>query len=242
MTILSRRTLLGAGAAALTLAAAPLRLRAADGPHALPPLPYAPEALEPAIDALTMTIHHDRHHAAYVANLNKALADHSALAAMPLHELLAKLGEAPEGVRTALRNNGGGHANHAMFWEIMGPQGGAQGGAPEGALLAAIDRDLGGVEKMKADLKSAGLRQFGSGWAFVTVDGAGKLAIAARPNQDTPLMEGGRALMGVDVWEHAYYLKYQNKRGDYLDAWFDVIDWAKVAARYDAALTGALTI
>ena len=238
MTALTRRSVLGAGAAALTLAAAPIRLRAADGPFALPPLPYAPEALEPAIDALTMTIHHGRHHAGYVANLNKALGDHSALAAMPLQELLGKLGEAPESVRTALRNNGGGHANHAMFWEIMGPQ----GGAPEGALLAAIDRDLGGVEKMKADLKSAGLRQFGSGWAFVTVDGAGKLAIVARPNQDTPLMEGGRVLMGVDVWEHAYYLKYQNKRGDYLDAWFTVIDWAKVAARYDAALKGTLAI
>jgi Fe-Mn family superoxide dismutase len=242
MTALSRRALLGTGAAALTLAAAPLRLRAADGPHALPPLPYAPDALEPAIDALTMTIHHDRHHAAYVANLNKALAEHTALAEMPLHELLAGLAEAPESVRTALRNNGGGHANHAMFWEIMAPRSSGQGGAPSETLLAAIDRDLGGVEALKADLKSAGLRQFGSGWAFVTVDDAGKLAIAARPNQDTPLMEGGRALMGVDVWEHAYYLKYQNKRGDYLDAWFGAVDWAKVSARYDAALKGALTI
>jgi Fe-Mn family superoxide dismutase len=241
-----RRSLLrGAAAAALTTtaaawAAAPRRALAQaappSGPFSLPPLPYAANANEPHIDAQTMEIHHGRHHAAYVNNLNAALRDHAQLARMPLPDLLAKLGEAPEAVRTALRNNGGGHANHSMFWEIMG----GRGGAPSGELAEAIQRDLGGLDKLKPDFNAAGGRVFGSGWVFVTVDRAGRLAIATRPNQDTPLMDGGRVLLGNDVWEHAYYLKYQNRRADYLSAWWNVVNWEKVAARYAAAKAGTL--
>jgi Fe-Mn family superoxide dismutase len=243
-----RRSLLrGAAAAALTTtaaawAAAPRRALAQaappSGPFSLPPLPYAANANEPHIDAQTMEIHHGRHHAAYVNNLNAALRDHAQLARMPLPDLLAKLGEAPEAVRTALRNNGGGHANHSMFWEIMG----GRGGAPSGELAEAIQRDLGGLDKLKTDFNAAGGRVFGSGWVFVTVDRTGKLAIATRPNQDTPLMDGGRVLMGNDVWEHAYYLKYQNRRADYLSAWWNVVNWEKVAARYAAAKAGTLGV
>jgi Fe-Mn family superoxide dismutase len=210
----------------------------ASGPFTLPPLPYAPDANEPHIDTLTMQIHHDRHHAAYVANLNAALKDYGQLAALPLDQLLGKLAEVPDAIRTAVRNNGGGHANHSMFWQVMG----GKGGAPGGALAEAINRDLGGLEAMQAAFNRAGVAQFGSGWVFVTVDRAGKLAIGARPNQDTPLAEGGRVLFGNDVWEHAYYLKYQNRRPDYLAAWWNVVDWNKVAARYDAAKAGSLTI
>ena len=206
------------------------------GPYVLPPLPYAARALEPHIDAQTMTLHHDRHHAAYVTNLNAALKDAPGLAALPLHELLARLGEAPEAVRTTLRNNAGGHANHPMCWQVMG----GTGGPPSGELGAAIDRDLGGYEAMKAAFNRAGAGQFGSGWVFVTVDPAGRLAITTRPNQDTPLMEGGRVLFGNDVWEHAYYLKYQNRRADYLNAWWNVVSWDRVSARLGAAQAGTL--
>ncbi len=236
---MSRRAML-AGAAACAVFAAP-RIPAAQenaGPHALPPLPYATNALSPHIDAHTMELHHGRHHAGYVRNLNAALADHPQLAQEPLHALLTRLDEAPASLRTALRNNGGGHANHSMFWEIMGPE----GGAPEGALRAAIEAEFGDVESLRLALKRAGLRQFGSGWAFVTVDGEGRLGLAARPNQDTPLMEGGRVLFGVDVWEHAYYLYYQNRRGDYLDAWWNTLNWARIAERFEAARAGTLTI
>ena len=228
-------------AALLMAAAAPLAWTAraqtaSSGPHTLPPLPYAPRALEPHIDAQTMTLHHDRHHAAYVANLNAALREAPALAALPLHELLPRLGEAPEAVRTALRNNAGGHANHTMFWQVMG----GTGGAPSGELAAAIDRDLGGYEAMKAAFNRAGVGQFGSGWVFVTVDPAGRLAITTRPNQDTPLMDGARVLFGNDVWEHAYYLKYQNRRADYLTAWWNVVSWDRISARLGAAQAGTL--
>ena len=209
---------------------------APSGPFTLPPLPYAPRALEPHIDAQTMMLHHDRHHAAYVANLNAALKDAPALAALPIQELLLRVNEAPEPVRAALRNNGGGHANHTMFWQVMG----GTGGPPAGELGAAIDRDLGGYEAMKAAFNRAGLGQFGSGWVFVTVDRAGKLAMTTRPNQDTPLMDGGRVLFGNDVWEHAYYLKYQNRRADYLNAWWNVISWDRVSARLGAAQAGTL--
>ena len=157
---------------------------------------------------------------------------------MKLQDILAKLSEMPEAVRGALRNNGGGHANHAMFWTVMG----GKGGAPDGDLLAAVTRDLGGMDKLKADFNRAGLTQFGSGWAFVTVDKDGKLAILNRPNQDTPLMEGKRVLFGNDVWEHAYYLKYQNRRADYLASWWNVVNWAEVAKRYAAAKAGTLDI
>ena len=209
------------------------------GPFTLPELPYKPDALEPHIDATTMGIHHGKHHAAYVNNLNKALADQGELAKLPLEELIAKLDEVPEAIRTAVRNNGGGHANHSMFWQIMGAPGGP---GPDGELKVAIDSDLGGLEKLQADFNTAGGKVFGSGWVFVTVDKDGKLALVSKPNQDTPLMEGKRVLLGNDVWEHAYYLKYQNKRPDYLKAWWNVVNWKAVGERYAAAKAGTLKI
>ncbi|AHB48298.1 superoxide dismutase [Hyphomicrobium nitrativorans NL23] len=209
------------------------------GPFELPALPYDPAALEPHIDAATMNLHHGKHHQAYVTNLNKALADHGDLAKQPLEELLAKLNDVPESIRTTVRNNGGGHANHSMFWQIMGAPGGT---SPEGELKDAIDRDLGGLDKLQTDFNAAGGRVFGSGWVFVTVDKDGKLALTSKPNQDTPLMDGGRVLFGNDVWEHAYYLKYQNKRADYLKAWWNVVNWNAVAERYAAAKAGTLKI
>jgi Fe-Mn family superoxide dismutase len=240
MTTHRRSLLLGAAGLAAAIAAPPRPAfaQAPAGPHSLPALPYAPNANERAIDAMTMEIHHGRHHAAYVNNLNAALREHSALAQMRLDDLLLRLSQVPDAVRTAIRNNGGGHANHSMFWEIMG----GQGGEPEGDLKAAIDRDLGGMEKFRTDFNTAGTRVFGSGWVFVAVTPAGGLSIASRPNQDTPLMEGGRVLMGNDVWEHAYYLRYQNRRADYLAAWWNVLDWPKIAARYEAARNGTLRI
>jgi superoxide dismutase, Fe-Mn family len=201
-------------------------------------LPYPNNALEPSIDAKTMEIHHDRHHKAYVDNLNKALEGQAALQNKTIEQLLREINQVPENIRTAVRNNGGGHANHTMFWEIMGPN----GGKPEGEVLAAIDRDLGGIEKFQNDFNAAGGRQFGSGWVFVTVTKDGKLAIETRPNQDTPIMDGKRVLMGNDVWEHAYYLNYQNRRADYLKAWWNTVNWNKVAERYAAAKAGTLGI
>jgi Fe-Mn family superoxide dismutase len=241
-----RRSFLCAAGAATLLTAVSARglgrAFAADtpsGPFTLPELPYTPDALEPHIDATTMGLHHGKHHQTYVTNLNKALADHGDLAKLPLEELLTKLDEVPEAIRTAVRNNGGGHANHSMFWQIMGPPGGE---APDGELKAAIDSDLGGLEKLQEDFNAAGAKVFGSGWVFVTVDQAGKLALSAKPNQDTPLMEGKRVLFGNDVWEHAYYLKYQNKRADYLKAWWNVVNWKAVAERYAAAKAGTLKV
>jgi Fe-Mn family superoxide dismutase len=206
-------------------------------PYTLPALPYAKDALEPYIDALTMEIHHGRHHQAYVDNLNKALAGDAALEAKSLEALLADLGSVPEAIRTPVRNNGGGHWNHSFFWEIMAPN---AGGAPTGALADAIDSAFGGFEDFKAKLEGAGLGRFGSGWAWLVVNG-GRLEIVSTPNQDNPLMGKavagceGRPILGVDVWEHAYYLKYQNKRADYLKAWWNVVDWPAVAAQFAAA-------
>ena len=241
MTAFHRRSILaGLGA----LAAAPLarpafaQAQAPSGPFRLDPLPYAANKNEPHIDAQTMELHHDRHHAAYVNNLNTALKDHGELARKPLEEMLANLNSVPEVLRTVVRNNGGGHANHTMFWQIMG----GSGGEPTGELKSAIDRDLGGFAKMTEDFNAAGGRVFGSGWVFVTVDKSGKLALVSKPNQDTPLMDGARVLLGNDVWEHAYYLKYQNRRPDYLKAWWNVVNWPKVAERYAAAQAGTLTI
>ena len=211
---------------------------AAPGPFSLPALGYAANALEPHIDARTMEIHHGKHHAAYVANLNAAVKDYPQVGAMPLEQMLAKLPELPDGIRTALRNNGGGHANHSMFWQIMGKG----GGAPTGDLKAAIDAAFGSLEKLQEQFNSAGVKQFGSGWVFVTVAPDGKLALMARPNQDTALMDGGRVLMGNDVWEHAYYLNYQNRRADYLKAWWNVVNWSVVGERYAAAKAGKLAI
>ena len=233
-----RKFLAGSAAVAAVALARGAYAQAAPGPFQLPPLGYPFNALEPHIDARTMEIHHDRHHAAYVANLNNAVKDHSNVAAMPLQDILAKLAEMPEAIRTALRNNGGGHANHTMFWQIMGPA----GGQPQGDLAAAVTRDLGGLQKLQDDFNAAGLRVFGSGWVVVTVTRDGKLALETRPNQDTPLMESKRVLFGNDVWEHAYYLNYQNRRGDYLKAWWNVVNWGKVGERYAAGKAGTLTI
>ena len=240
MPSIARRTLLKGAAAALATAGAPRMVWAADdsGPFKLPPLPYDFGALEPSIDAKTMELHHDKHHAAYVKKLNEAVKDHSKVAAMPIEEILANLQELPEDIRTAVRNNGGGHANHSMFWQVMGKD----GGAPDGDLKAAIDSDLGGLDKLKEDFNEKGGKVFGSGWVFVAVTPDGKLTLVSKPNQDTPLMEGGRVLFGNDVWEHAYYLKYQNRRPEYLKAWWDVVNWKAVGERYAAAKAGALKV
>lgn len=200
--------------------------------HELPPLPYAYEALEPTIDTQTMQIHHDKHHQTYVTNLNNAIAGNAELEGMSAEELIKNLDKVPEDKRTAVRNNGGGHVNHTMFWEIMGPG----GGAPSGDLAAAIERDLGGLDAMKDAVNKAGAGRFGSGWAWVVSDGSGKLSVTSTPNQDNPLMDGsGTPILGVDVWEHAYYLKYQNRRPDYLSAWWNVVNWSAVAERYAKA-------
>ncbi|MFN8981923.1 MAG: superoxide dismutase [Alphaproteobacteria bacterium] len=240
MTIhLARRGFLAAGFAAASVFASarkPLLAQTPDGPFGLPALPYAANANEAAIDAMTMELHHGRHHAAAVAALNNIARDYPALATMQIDDVLMRLSQAPDAVRTALRNNAGSHANHSMFWEIMG----GQGGEPSGDLKAAIDRDLGGFTKMQTDFNAAGMRVFGSGWAFVVVTPAGGLSIVTRPNQDNPLMDGQRVLLGNDVWEHAYYLRYQNRRAEYLANWWKVLNWDRIAARYDAARNGTL--
>jgi Fe-Mn family superoxide dismutase len=204
-------------------------------PFELPPLPYAYNALEPHIDEQTMRIHHDRHHGTYVTNLNKALESAPNLANKTIDELLANLDVVPEGIRMAVRNNGGGHYNHTLFWEIMKP-GGAT--APGGDLASAIAAALGSVDKLKESVNSAGLGRFGSGWAWLVVDKDGKLAVVSTPNQDCPLSTGQKPILGVDVWEHAYYLKYQNRRADYLGAWWNTVNWTEVAARYQKARRG----
>ncbi|MEW9702426.1 superoxide dismutase [Paenibacillus sp. SI8] len=200
--------------------------------HQLPALPYANNALEPHIDAKTMEIHHDRHHNAYVTNLNAALDKHPALHEKSLNDLIADLNSVPEDIRTAVRNNGGGHANHSLFWETIGPE---AGGAPTGALAAAIESELGGFDKFKADFAAAATTRFGSGWAFLAVGKDGKLKVYSLPNQDSPIFEGETPILGLDVWEHAYYLNYQNKRPDYIAAFWNVVNWSEVGKRYDAA-------
>lgn len=200
--------------------------------HELPPLPYAPDALEPHIDAQTMQIHHGKHHAAYVTNLNKALESASSLQNKSAEELIKDLNAVPEGIRTAVRNNGGGHVNHTMFWQIMGPN---AGGEPTGALADAINAAFGSFAAFKEKFNAAGVGRFGSGWAWLVLDKDGKLAVTSTPNQDNPMMEGMAPVMGCDVWEHAYYLKYQNRRPDYLAAWWNVVNWAEVTKRYAAA-------
>jgi Fe-Mn family superoxide dismutase len=199
--------------------------------HTLPPLPYDFAALEPHIDARTMEIHHGKHHAAYVNNLNAALEKAPELQSKGLDDLLRNLNAVPDAIRAAVRNNGGGHWNHTMFWQLMAPKG---GGEPSGALSDALKSAFGDFAKFREQFKAAGVGRFGSGWAWLVVDG-GTLKIESTPNQDTPLMEGRRAVMGLDVWEHAYYLKYQNRRPDYIDAWWNVVNWAEIAKRYDAA-------
>jgi len=193
----------------------------------LPALPYAADALEPHIDKQTMEIHHGKHHNAYVTNLNAALEKAPELQSKSIDELLKGINSVPEAIRTAVRNNGGGHANHSMFWQIMGPGG---GGAPAGAIADAINGSFGGVDKFKEEMKKAGVGRFGSGWAWLIASG-NTLTIESSANQDSPVMEGKKVVMGIDVWEHAYYLKYQNRRPDYLDAWWNVVNWAEVNKR-----------
>ena len=200
--------------------------------HSLPPLPYALDALEPHIDAKTMEIHHGKHHQAYVNNLNAALEKAPDAQSLSLDDLLRNLNKVPEAVRMAVRNNGGGHWNHSMFWQIMGPGGGGQ---PSGALGEAIDAGFGGFDKFKEQFAAAAAGRFGSGWAWLVPSG-GKLTITSSPNQDNPIMDGQPApILGVDVWEHAYYLKYQNRRPDYVAAWWNVVNWDEVARRFEAS-------
>jgi len=201
--------------------------------HQLPSLPYAANALEPHIDATTMEIHHGRHHNTYVTNLNNALANAPELASKSVEELIADLASVPEAIRTAVRNNGGGHANHSLFWETIAPN---AGGAPTGALAAAIDSELGGLDAFKASFTTAATTRFGSGWAFLAVSPEGKLKVYSLPNQDSPIMEGDTPILGLDVWEHAYYLNYQNKRPDYIAAFWNIVNWAEVGKRYEAAV------
>jgi Fe-Mn family superoxide dismutase len=199
--------------------------------HEVPDLSYPFDALEPHIDAQTMEIHHDRHHAAYVGNLNTALEKHPDLQSKSIEELIADLSAVPDDVRGAVRNNGGGHANHTLFWTIMSPDG---GGEPSGALADAIADAFGGFDDLKSKLSAAAVGQFGSGWGWLSVDG-GKLVVEGTPNQDSPLSHGRTPILGVDVWEHAYYLNYQNRRPDYVTAWWNVVNWDEVARRFEAA-------
>lgn len=195
--------------------------------HQLPPLPYAFNALEPHIDARTMEIHHGKHHQAYVTNLNAALDKHPELHERSIEDLLKGIASVPEDIRQAVINNGGGHWNHTMFWEIMGPNG---GGAPTGAIADAINSSFGGFDKLKDEFKKAAIGRFGSGWAWV-IDAGGTLVVESTANQDSPIMAGKKVVFGIDVWEHAYYLNYQNRRPDYVDAWWNVINWSAINKR-----------
>jgi Fe-Mn family superoxide dismutase len=195
--------------------------------YSLPPLPYPNNALEPSIDAMTMEIHHDRHHKTYVDNLNKALESHANLQNKPIEQLLRDINQVPEAIRTAVRNNGGGHANHSMFWEIMSK---GAGGKPSGPVEEAIRSAFGDFATFQQKIKEAALGRFGSGWAWL-VSAGGKLQVISTANQDSPYIEGQFPILGIDVWEHAYYLKYQNKRADYIDAWWNVVNWNAVAKR-----------
>ena len=249
MSALSRRRLVTMAAGLVAAAAAPRLVFAqaaapapaaapAAGPFVLPPLAHPTNAFEPHIDAKTMEIHHDRHHQAYVTNLNNLAKTNPQLGTGKIEDILGNLNALNDDIKFAVRNNLGGHANHTMFWEIMAPN----GGKPEGEVLEAITKDLGGLEKFQTDFNAAGGRVFGSGWVFVTVDKDGKLAIETRPGQDNPMMDGKRVLLGNDVWEHAYYLNYQNRRADYLKAWWNTVNWAKIAERFAAAKAGTLQV
>jgi len=222
-------------AAAVSVAALPAKLSAQaaapTGPFKLPPLPYAFDALEPHIDAKTMEIHHDRHHAAYVTNLNKALAGQGALAEKSIEEIVRHLEDIPGNTRMAIRNNGGGHYNHTLFWQMMKKNG---GGEPKGALARAIDQKFGNFAKFKEEFAATAMKTFGSGWAWLVLDQK-QLNLVSTPNQDNPIAQGQHVLLGLDVWEHAYYLKYQNKRADYVSAFFNVIHWDFVAERFEKA-------
>ncbi|MDT8861740.1 superoxide dismutase [Alkalihalobacillus sp. MEB130] len=199
--------------------------------YELPQLPYAANALEPHIDEATMNIHHGKHHNTYITKLNAALEGHDDLANKSIEELVSNLDAVPEDIRGAVRNNGGGHANHTFFWQILSPNG---GGAPTGELADAINSTFGSLDAFKEEFANAGANRFGSGWAWLVVDG-GKLAVTSTPNQDTPLMEGKTPILGLDVWEHAYYLNYQNRRPDYINAFWNVVNWDEVSKRYESA-------
>ncbi|OZI17228.1 superoxide dismutase [Bordetella genomosp. 7] len=201
-------------------------------PYTLPELPYAYDALEPHIDSQTMEIHYTKHHQTYINNLNAALEGAGLPTDQPIDDLMRRLDTLPESVRGPVRNNGGGHANHSLFWTVMSPQGGGQ---PGGALSAALDAELGGMDAFRDAFTKAALTRFGSGWAWLSVTPQGKLMVESTPNQDSPLMHGNTPILGLDVWEHAYYLKYQNRRPDYIAAFFNVVHWDEVARRYDAA-------
>jgi superoxide dismutase, Fe-Mn family len=201
--------------------------------YELPPLPYPFDALEPHIDAKTMEIHHDKHHQAYITNANNALKDYPQLAAKPVEELIADLSAVPEAIRTAVRNNAGGHANHSFFWLILGPN---AGGSPKGKLADAITSTFGSFDQFKEKFQAAGAGRFGSGWAWLVINKAGSLEISSTPNQDSPIMDGLKPVFGVDVWEHAYYLKYQNRRPDYLKAVWNVINWDAVGKHFKATV------
>lgn len=200
--------------------------------HELPQLPYPANALEPHIDEQTMQIHHGKHHNTYVTNLNNALEGHPDLQNKSVEDLIADLDSVPESIRTAVRNNGGGHANHSLFWQLLSPNG---GGEPKGAVAEAINSTFGSFDKFKEEFTAAALGRFGSGWAWLVVDKAGNLKVTSTPNQDSPLMEGETPILGLDVWEHAYYLKYQNRRPDYVTAFWNVVDWDKVNSLYEEA-------
>jgi len=200
--------------------------------YELPPLPYPYNALEPYIDEQTMRIHHDKHHGTYVTNVNNALANQPDLAALPVEQLIQNLGRVPEDIRTTVRNNGGGHANHSFFWQIMAPN---AGGQPSGALAEALNQTFGSFDAFKDQFSKAAAGRFGSGWAWLTMDRSGALRIESTPNQDSPLMDGRTPILGLDVWEHAYYLKYQNRRPEYIAAWWNVVNWPQVGKTYEAA-------
>ena len=227
---MTRRTLLELAALGTAAAAA----SAAEPPFTLPKLPYAFDALEPYIDAQTMQIHHDKHHQAYVDNLNKAVGADAALAKLSVEELLQRLDTLPAAIRTPVRNQGGGHANHSLFWQTLCPA--SKSGKPAGPLAAALDRSYGGQDQFVEKLQAASLGVFGSGWAWLSVDQGKNLVLDSAPNQDSPLLAGKRPLLGIDVWEHAYYLKYQNRRADYLKAILQVINWEFVSHRYEEAV------
>ncbi|MDH0737208.1 superoxide dismutase [Achromobacter spanius] len=201
-------------------------------PYTLPTLPYAYDALEPHIDAMTMEIHYSKHHQTYVTSLNAALDGAGISTEEPVEALVARLDQLPEAIRGAVRNHGGGHANHSLFWSVMSPEG---GGEPDGALAAAIDAELGGLAAFRDAFTKAALTRFGSGWAWLSVTPAGKLVVESSANQDSPLMQGNTPILGLDVWEHAYYLKYQNRRPEYIGAFYNVVNWSEVARRYAAA-------
>jgi len=200
--------------------------------YELPPLPYPVDALEPHIDAKTMEIHHDKHHQAYITNANNALKDYPLLAAKPVEELIADLSAVPEAIRTVVRNNAGGHANHSFFWLILGPN---AGGSPKGKLADAITSTFGSFDQFKEKVQAAGAGRFGSGWAWLVINKAGSLEVTSTPNQDSPIMDGLKPLLGIDVWEHAYYLKYQNRRPEYLKAVWNVINWDAVSKHFETA-------